>query len=201
MGPRLTSLGCLLSCKHGRHSKHTHQFHPARHPRQPGPHAAAACRPAGRLVYHRQPLGGRRDGAAAGGAYRHQRPGRGGRHRRCRSRCGRHRSRGASDPAAFPPPPRRAHHQAHGADAVGRRLLHSRREGRRQVQGLPAAAPLPQAPVRRLRRRNRPPRRGIRRPRRGAGDCRKRPQAAALLPAAGSALGHPQRPRGVRLAA
>ena len=36
---------------------------------------------------------------------------------------------------------------------------------------------------------------------RGAGDCRKRPQAAALLPAAGSALGHPQRPRGVRLAA
>ena len=35
-------------------------------------------------------------------------------------------ARGTSDPAAVPAAPRRSHHQAHGADAVGRRLLHPR---------------------------------------------------------------------------
>ena len=49
---------------------------------------------------------------------------------------------------------------------MGRRLLDPRREGRAEVQGLPAAAALPQAPVRRLRRRDRPAGRGVRRPRR-----------------------------------
>ena len=82
-----------------------------------------------------------------------------------------------STAAGVTPPQARLHSrcafdQADGANAVGRGLFDSRREGRAEVQGLSAAAAVPEASVGRLRRRDRAARRGVWRSRRRPGDRR-----------------------------
>jgi hypothetical protein len=122
---------------------------PARAEPQSG---AARCR-AQRLLRHREPVGigslsttegpalGLRSPLEEGGDERR-------RHERRRHRHARPPAQGRRQGIA-------PGQQGHGADALGRRLLHPRPAGRAEVQGLPLAAPFHQAALGRLRRRDR----------------------------------------------